>query len=203
MKGRLTLLLAIVFATLLLPLFGNKITVDPDQGVDEKACLTDTDRPCRSLAFAVYQREVEKNDSIFESLQGEEMRDVVFVLRPGTYQAAIPILILNATNVTIRAEDPRNATIIRCVSYPNNGTGDRFGPNGTYVFDDMRINGSEGVVLDGLIFEHCGPVTSAVFVNASRDITVTNCTFRYAASIEGMGEGDVYSLPVCVDVLDR
>lgn len=179
MKGRLMLLLAIAFATLSLPSFGKEITVDPVRGVDEKACLNDTDKPCKSLAFAVYQREVEKNDSIFESFQGGDISDVVFVLRPGTYQAAVPILILNATNITIRAKDPRNETIIRCVSYPNNGTGERFGPNGTYEFDDMRIDSSAVVVLEGLIFERCGPVTSAVFVKASRDITVRNCTFRY------------------------
>lgn len=173
------MLLTFAFAALLLPSMGKEITVDPHMGMDDAACLNDTDEPCKSLAFAVYQREVGRNDSIFGSLQGEGMRDVVFVLRPGIYQADVPLVIMAATNVTIRAEDPKNETIIRCVSFPNDGTGEGFGPNGTYRFDDMRINGSVGVVLEGLIFERCGPTTSALFVNDSRDITVRNCTFRY------------------------
>ena len=176
------MLLAFAFAALLLPSFGKEITVDPHTGVDKAACLNDTDMPCKSLAFAVYQREVERNDSIFGSFQGEARTDVDFVLRPGIYQADVPVVILDAKNVTIRAEDPRNETIIRCVSFPNDGTGEGFGPNGTYRFDDMRIRGSVGVLLQGLIFERCGPTTSAVFVEDSSDITVRNCTFRYVCA---------------------
>lgn len=179
------LLLAIAFTALLSPSFGAEITVDPLLGEDAPVCLSNTSVPCKSLAFAVYRRIVEKNDTIFESLHEEEMTNVVFVLRPGTYQANVPILIMNATNVTIRAEDPLNETIFRCVNFPYNGTGDVYGPNGTYMFDDLRIIHSEGVVLEGLIFERCGPVTSAVFVSRSMDITVRNCTFRYATSVGG------------------
>ena len=178
-KERLMMLLAFAFAALLLPSFGKNITVDPHTGVDEADCLNDTERPCKSLAFAVYQREVRRNDSIFGSLQGEAMTDVDIVLRPGIYQADVPLVILNATKVTIRAEDPHNETVFRCVSFPNDGTVEGFGPNGTYRFDDMRISGSAGVLLEGLIFERCGPTTSALFVNDSSHITVRNCTFRY------------------------
>ena len=184
------LMLTLAFASILVSSSGKEIFVDPILGVDNTSCLNDTlNMPCRSLAFAVYQREVERNDSIFETRQtppGTELSDVVFTLRPGMYQADVPILILNATNVTIRAMDPTNDTSVRCVSFPNNGSGEGFGPNGTNQFDDLRIDRSTGVVLEGLIFEECGPITSAVFVTASVDITVTNCTFRYA---QGLGRG--------------
>ena len=158
------------------------IIIDPNQGEDTHECLTGEDQnlPCRTLLFAYYGRNLSRSDEFYERrTQPAESAssNVEYVIRSGVLRHPTPLLVINSTNVTFRAEADRQS-IIRCTQFPNFGNSSGFGPNETYRSDDIAVTDSRMIRFEGLVFEQCGPANSALFFFRAHNIEIINCTFR-------------------------
>ena len=158
------------------------IFIDPKEGLDTPDCLNggEPNSPCRSIHFAYYRRNVSRLDELYdhqEQRAEEASSNVEYIIKSGTVQRTQPLLIINSTNVTFRAENARG-TVVRCVQFPNFGNISGFGPRKKYVADDIAVLYSYNIRFEGLVFERCGPNNSAIFNYRSEDIEIVNCVFR-------------------------
>ena len=94
--------------------------------------------------------------------------DAILWLSDGVHTLMGCVAIVRGGNITIEAENRRQATI-RCQT---------FGNLETAVMDPLQVCKTRGLVFRGLNFEGCGPIAPNVFLNRANDVVFEDCTFR-------------------------
>lgn len=155
------------------------IRVDPVNGNDS-SCLSALDLSSSSSGWSQDTPCATINAALYGNLSFSELRlsdcttfpfgldGVRVLLSDGIHHLSERLAIINATNVTIAAENPGNARV-RCVTFPNAVPGN---------FDNIFSCRSRELRFEGVVFEYCGPVSSNVFVYQSSGVSFENCVFR-------------------------
>ncbi len=139
--------------------------VDLDLGSDSEECLnanrTSSDPPpCRSLEHALHG----------DGHQEGVTPGVIVHVGPGVYRSTnLTTRVVESERVAILGAGP-SRTIILCGA---NGTADV-----PCKFPNFQIRSSSHVLVSGVTFTGCGPVTSSLYVATSDYVFLENCVFE-------------------------
>ena len=141
--------------------------VDLESGLDEEECLnanrTSDPTPCLTLLYALHG---DTNEDNMENAAS----DLVVYLGPGVYRSF--------ENTTRAVNSHRVAfigagasrTIVTCGTSGKNDV--------PCSFPNFQIRNSSHVLVSGITFTGCGPITSSLFVGQSDYIFIENCSFE-------------------------
>ena len=144
--------------------------VDLEVGVDEEECLnanrTSSPRPCSSLHYALHG----DKSGMFESAGS----DLVVHLGPGIYRSLVnnkvhTTKIINSHRVAFIGAGASRTTVVCGVS----GDDEK-----TCIFLNFQILKSTHVLISGITFTGCGPITSPLFFREADYVFIENCTFE-------------------------
>jgi len=138
--------------------------VDLEEGEDKEECLnknrTSEPPPCASLEYALHGD---------EHLEGVTS-DVAVYVGPGVYRSNENTTRVVETERVAFIGAGASKTIIVC---ENNGTEDY-----PCVFPNFQVRNSSHVLIAGVTFTGCGPVTSSLYIGTSDYVFIENCTFE-------------------------
>ncbi len=138
--------------------------VDLEFGADNEECLnangTSDPPPCQSLQYALH------GDGHEEGVTP----GVIVHVGPGVYRSSnLTTRVVDSERVAILGADPSRTTIV-CGA---NGTADV-----PCKFPNFQIRSSSHVLVSGITFTGCGPVTSSLYVAFSDYVFLENCIFE-------------------------
>ena len=138
--------------------------VDLINGVDVLECLnknrTSNPPPCGSLEYALH------GDGYLEGVTS----DVALYVGPGVYRSNENTTRLVETQRVAFIGAGTSKTIIVCGA---NGTEDS-----PCAFPNFQVRNSSHVLIAGVTFTGCGPVTSPLYTAFSDYVFIENCTFE-------------------------
>ena len=135
--------------------------VDPVIGLDSESCLNTTDLPCATLLYALHGTQNASAQSVVE--------DITVYLVPGTYRLSGRLLVVNSQRVALIGSGKEETRLV-CGAF-----GDADLP---CSYMNFQIRSSSYVLVSGLTFTGCGPITSAVYISDSTFVTFENCAFQ-------------------------
>ena len=150
--------------------------VDQQLGENSTACLNGS-VPCRSFHYALH--------GVEEKGERSSVRGLVVELGEGTYVLTGSQQIINSVGVAIIGAGP-DKTILQCGEF---GDEDK-----VCDYMNLQIRNSTDVVLRGLTFTRCGPITSALYIALSDNVYLQDCVFRDTLSPPVL----VYNTPTIV-----
>ena len=127
-------------------------------GNDTAECLSDSPLPiqsCRTLRYAL-------------AGNGTSISNLSLLIWPGTYvHSKTPTVVARPRNLLIQKMPGSDGEVIfQCINYSED------------QYNNLAIFGAENVTIKGITFERCGPFSSGIFMDDSRGILVSQCTFR-------------------------
>ena len=98
--------------------------------------------------------------------------NTIIMVEDGTYKMhGFGLVLCNVANVTIQAVNPEGAgAVIQCGCF-NCAIEDA-------MFGNVYLQRARNITFVGIVFERCGYNASNVFVRATQNLTLRNCTFR-------------------------
>ena len=117
---------------------------------------------CRTIQYALHG-----DADYVDCNQSAPLQDVTVHLADGIHIVANEMCIFSSINVSLVADHTGQASV-HCATFSDNET----------TYDNVYVNGSDGVTFRGLNFEHCGVLSSNVFITSSSNILFENCVFR-------------------------
>lgn len=139
--------------------------VDPGAGLDSESCLNATDQrdppPCATLLYALHGTQDASAQSVVE--------DITVYLGPGTYRLRGRLLVVNSQRVALIGSGKEETRLV-CGAF-----GDADLP---CSYMNFQIRSSSYVLVSGLTFTGCGPITSPVYISESTFVTFENCAFQ-------------------------
>lgn len=144
-----------------------EITVDPISGIDCSTVEVNTTHSCKTLNHAL-GNSVDCaciNNTVNHSTT---LENVLIKLADGVHTIGDCIAINFGRNVTIEAENSGEA-VIECGTFPSKK-----------LFETgLSSCHTNGLAFRGVVFQHCGPYTSNIFLNQSTNVLFEDCVFRY------------------------
>ena len=171
--------LLLILSLSLLLTNGDDITVeiDPQNGNDDN-CLsvrelielnqTESPFPCKTLNYALNDNEMSYYTIGNCSNADIQYSNISVVLLDGVHRLISQLQLVGATNIHIVADNSGRA-VIECVEFPNYSVDN---------FDNFFACNVDGLEFKGVVFEHCGPVSSNVFVYNCSGVVFESCIFR-------------------------
>lgn len=128
--------------------------------------LSSSNVSCRTIQYALHAGAYNEN-----CLQSGPLKDVMVHLSDGIHTIQSEVCIFFSINISIVTEHA-GAASVHCTTFSNSD----MTSNRTY--DNIYVHSSNGVTFRGLNFEHCGVLSSNVFITHSSNILFDNCVFR-------------------------
>ena len=150
---------------------GDLIRYVAGNGTNTRACLNSSKpraNPCRTLNFAL--REDDSDGTIVpDDCEPSVTPDNLCIrLEDGIHRLTGEAQATRVTNLTIEAVNPHKA-VIRCREFPN----DR--PD---VYDNLVFLCSRNVMVQGVIAEECGPVSTGIYSYRTDGLVIQDTIFR-------------------------
>ena len=152
---------------------GDLIRYVAGNGTNTRTCLNSSEpraNPCRTLNFALLEDDSDGTIVPDDCEPSVTPDNLCIRLEDGIHRLTGEAQATRVTNLTIEAVNPHEA-VIRCREFPNNTP---------KQWDNLVFFCSSNIILEGVVLEECGPVTTGIYTSRSDGILMLNSIFRLA-----------------------